>query len=178
MAIKLSAACPHVSRLSKEQLEADANTPTVASCLACSKVIFNEQEVSSERSDYELLPVSPGMDLGKALFASFTGQDRFGLGLEAKLSPTGIRAMFVNGSPGGSLYIIRKTPDGPVLLFPGSSTRWHDRFIHPDDLFWFFGDTISDPRIAKGEATVYSLLQDGIKQGHLNLGVRSLARVG
>ena len=178
MRILLTTTCPHVSAAIRDNLNLDGNKPTVASCLACSKIVFNEREVSVSEPDHDMLPVSPGSMLGQALFGATIGKDRFGLGLEAKMTQTGMCAMYVNGVPGGSLYIIRQTSAGPVLLFPGSSTRWHDRMIHPDDLYWFFGDAFADPRLQRKEITVYDLLQDGIKAGKLNLGVRSLVRTG
>ncbi len=179
MEITLQFTCSHVTDECREGLNQDSNKPTLASCLACMPVMFNSSSVLDLLISMELLPVTPGSTLGQALFgATVLGKDKFGLGLEAFRTTTGMLGMMVNGKIGGSLYIVRRTMDGLLLLFPGSSDRWADRVVHPDDIFWFFGDTITDERVPKGEKTIHELLREGIGHDGFVLNVRSLARVG
>lgn len=143
--------------------------PVLITQLSCNGEKIDPLEVGRPN-----LLASPGMALGDALTSSWCE-----LNPQHKLSVvegTALRPLRYAGGPVGEIYLVRNTPDGPVLAFPSDETPWYNRVIHPDDLVVLLGTNI--PRmLARRAGTVWRYLEHCLASGSLNLDVKAALRL-
>lgn len=158
----------------RNQLERDDHAPTLTVCGSCCRMPYGEVVTGNRFAAVAGLPiegVSPGQTFGD-LVRRFVGTRMSVVGVPD--CPT-IRALELDGQPVGEIFVIRRTSDGPVMLFPGNSTPWYERVIHPDDIAIGFG--IRTEQRPSRERQVWQILCEGLQADNLEFRPRLLFRV-
>jgi hypothetical protein len=147
--------------------------PSFLSCLGCSQVVCDG--VPLDALNLPAINPVPGATLGE-IFSETWCLENPSAGLRRALTSGGTDTLFLRGAAVGSLYLVRETPHGLCLAFPGSPLAWYERPVHPDDRFVIFGNDITYADIQRHES-VWQMMVNGLQSGRLTLGVQRVLRL-
>lgn len=154
------------------QLERDEHEPSLLACSRCCLMLYDpcgDLRGFSCLRELDITAVSPGETFVQAVSRQFGSR-----AVVIDVSPTN-KALEIDGQPVGEIFVIRRTADGEVMLFPGNSTPWYERVVHPDDVAIGFGiRTVERPT---SQRQVWQILCDNLQRRSIVFAPQILLRV-
>ncbi|MBI4122205.1 MAG: hypothetical protein HY461_02645 [Parcubacteria group bacterium] len=168
--------CGHVQQDTVDRLNVGSTRFGLIACSRCAHVQHGDKGRGFEfLTDRSIKPVSPGQTLEQAV--ALAGDEGFRVVTDST-NPNS-RVLMHEWRPMETMFILRQTSDGLLVLFPDDDTPWRSRVVHADDVAVGFGVSEFVERLDPEQAPPRINLSDlaaPLNAGNMIVGVERVVR--